>query len=438
MSFIIDKREVNRDRSAENRQRFLKRINSTIKDQIPDIINNRSLKDMDSAGGDIKINRKTIREPEFRYDEGGNIDRVLPGNDKYVVGDEIFRPRVDSGAGAGRKAGKGVGEDDFIIEISRDEFLKYLFDGLELPDLVATELKKIKRDKRENAGFSVDGSPNRLSITRSYRQSLARRIPIRGNYKREIEELEAQLKDLVDDDSTPMSEQKRELCLALNDRIKLLREKIERIPLFDDMDLRYRAVTHKDDPIAHATMVMIMDNSGSMGMKEKTIARKFFWLLYSFLKREYDTIELVFISHTEVAEELDEEEFFNTSVSGGTVVSSALELTSDIIRERLKGKTNVYIAQVSDGDNDDSDNGTCTELLEDDILPEVRYFAYIQVDSYHIDNDTSYSDYGRGLWKSYTNVAANHKNLQLRRVVEERDIYGVFHELFSAKTAKKK
>lgn len=429
---IVDKRKLTRDRTTENRQRFLKRIKATIKEQLPKIIGQRSLRDVDKSGGRIRVNRKTISEPFIHHGEGGNVDRVLPGNDEYVEDDLIQKP---SGGGAGGPGGTrgDDGEDDFVVDLSREEFLKYFFEDLELPDMLQTEISKIYETKRINAGFQTEGSPNRLSVERSYRQSLGRRITLRSSIEKKIEKLKQGLAELIQDRTEASILEPSTEELSVIAEIARLEKKKKNLPLFEEMDLRYHLSVIQELPITHATMVMIMDNSGSMGVKEKTIARKFFWLLYSFLSREYDHIDMVFISHTETAVEMDEDEFFNTRISGGTIVSSGLDLAQEIIKTRLT-KTNVYVAQVSDGDNRDTDNGTCAEILEDDILPLVRYFAYVQVDSYH-DHKTLYgaSMADRGLWKSYKSVSANNSKLQVKRVFQEKDIYPVFCELFAKK-----
>ena len=431
---IVDKRTGNRDRTTENRQRFLRRIKGAIKEQLPKIIGDRSLKDIDKTGGKIRINRKTITEPFMHHGQGGNIDRVLPGNDEYVEGDRL--PKPQSGGGSGGGHGGEDGETDFFIDLSREEFLKFFFEDLELPDLVAAELAKIKEYKRVNAGFQPDGSPNRLNIERSHRNSLGRRITMRGVIDKKIEKVETELKNTPDADVI-----KIELLLK---QIAKLHKKREAIPLFEEMDLRYRLTVKKEIPITHATMIMIMDNSGSMTQREKTIARKFFWLLYSFLSRNYDQIDMVFISHTTSAVEMDEDEFFNTRITGGTIVSTALELTANLVKgvepsEYLgtldRSRTNIYVAQVSDGDNEDTDNGTCSEILEDDILPYVRYFAYVQVDNYHDSSNATLATMmsERGLWKSYKTVAEKNSRLQVRRVMQESDIYPVFRDLLAKK-----
>ena len=289
---IVDKRKINRDRSTENRQRFLRRMRKTIKEQLPGIIQGRAIKDIANTGGSVKINRKTIREPSIHHDQGGIRDIVSHGNKKYVIGDEIEKDPDGQGGMRGRQAGTGQSEDDFVVDISREEFLDFFFEDLELPDLIRTELTKLKEIKIEKAGFQPDGSPNNLSLIRSYKQSLIRRISLRNAIDEEIAELEERLK------GNPLDG-------VANARLKELIKRKESLPLFEDMDLRYHASIKREIPIAHATMIMIMDNSGSMGLKEKTIARKFFWLLYSFLKREYDEVDMVFISHTDEAKEME-------------------------------------------------------------------------------------------------------------------------------------
>lgn len=440
MSFnIVDKRKVTRDRSVENRQRFLRRIKSTIKEQLPDLINGRSLKDMDAKGGNIIVKRKSIKEPFITHDHGGNIDYVLTGNKEHVAGDYIAKPPRNKSSGGGPKAtNSGQSTDDFIVELTREEFLKEFFDDLALPDLAKTELSKVYEERRENAGYQPSGSPTKLALIRSVKNSYARKHALAASMNGSIEEINEQIKLETDPNKIDYL---KELIAELELR-KLT------IPMFDDMDMRYRQTVIHRDPSIHATMILLMDISGSMGQKEKTIARKFFWLLYRFLLANYEKVDLRFVAHTIVANELDEDTFFSTRETGGTIVSSGLDEVVNIIkgqgkdwqgeaRQSMIGKTNIYVAQVSDGDNYDGDNGTCTEILEDDILPNVQYYSYVQVDSYR-SSDASISSLltENGLWRSYQSVGLRNKKLQARRVVEESDIFPVFHELFAKKETK--
>lgn len=434
---IIDRRRISRDRSTENRSRFIKRYKDAIKRQLPEILNKRKLAENDSpgmGGGRVKINRKTIKEPTFHFDEGGVVDTVLPGNENFTEGDLIAKPLDGGGQSRGRQAGDGEDEDDFDVDLSREEFLDLIFDDLELPNLTKTDLINVKDRKVEHAGFQSEGPPNRLSLVRTYKQSLARRIPVVADLLEQLELLQVSLK--AAEEGGDIAEVER-----LKLEIARVQQEMDEVPLFDDIDLRYKATVVREIPKLHATMIMIMDNSGSMGLREKTIARKFFLILYLFLRRNYEKVTILPISHTVTARVLSEEDFFNTHESGGTLVSSALDLASDAINEgvpetdniALKGKTNIYIAQVSDGDNLDTDNGTCTEVIEDEILPYVRYFAYVQVDDYHnseIDTTSHLLTFGKGLWKSYETLVERHKHFNIKRVTEEKDIFPVFVELF--------
>ena len=99
-------------------------------------------------------------------------------------------------------------------------------------------------------------------------------------------------------------------------------------------------------------MFCLMDVSGSMTEHMKDLAKRFYMLLYVFLKRRYRHVEIVFIRHTDRAEEVDEETFFHGPASGGTLVSSALQAMHDIVRSRFRpADWNIYAAQASDGDN---------------------------------------------------------------------------------------
>lgn len=453
MTQVIDRRKNTKGKSSENRQKFLKRVKGAIKEQLPNIISQRKIKDYGTAGGKVKISKhKGISEPSFRNGEGGKRDYVIPGNKEYIPGDTIPR---DSGGGSSRgKRGSNEGswEDDFIIELSQKEFLDYLFEDLELPNMLERQLKSLEVTKFKNAGFSKDGSPNKLSIIRSFKQSLSRRIALASILKKKINEHQ-KLFDHYNEETKLLSNNlsENESNKIVNERQKQLeqlqwfkeflklKERSKNLPFFDPIDLRYKQSIKYHLPTTHATMIMIMDNSGSMGEKEKTIARKFFYLLYAFLTRHYENIDLIFISHTTTARVMEEEEFFNTRESGGTIVSSALELATDVI-QKIGKKSNIFISQISDGDNYSSDNSVCENIILEDIIHAVQYFAYIQIDDYHSeDQDTAQltiskllgSD--RGLWDVYSKIADQFDNFKIKRVYGEKDIYGVFQQLFEKK-----
>ena len=173
-------------------------------------------------------------------------------------------------------------------------------------------------------------------------------------------------------------------------------------------------------------MFCLMDVSGSMDENRKNIAKRFFMLLYLFLTKSYERIELVFIRHHTVAKEVAEADFFSSRESGGTVVSSALVLMRDIIRERYPAANwNIYAAQASDGDNWESDSPRCRELLVQDILPLTQFFAYVEIEA----------EQPQSLWREYTQVKTASRRFAMQRILTLEDIYPVFRELFRKKVA---
>lgn len=441
MSIIIDRRKTaNRDRTSENRGRLLRRYKGAIKEQMPKILGDRKLLDnIKGGGGRVVIPKKDLSEPQFVYGEGGLKDTVLPGNDRWAEYDTIEKEQDGEGS-PGTEGPDGL--DEFSVILSRDEFLRILFDDCELPFMVDTLVQKQADISHENAGFQVTGSPNRLSVVRSFKHSKMRRLGIGAMIQAEIDELRQQLAKLEIEFELNSVE-----IAEIGERIGELERRKLIMPLFDDTDLRFRCRVEKKVPKTHATMIMIMDNSGSMGEREKTIARKFFILLYLFLSQNYDQIDMRFISHTTQAKEMDEKEFFETHENGGTIVSSALDLLVDVLNGDdtagtptamkgigpLKGKTNIYVAQISDGDNTETDNGTCSELLRDDILPFVNYFAYVQVEPEGSNPLSGLLSYARRntLWTTYEDVSKDYPNHVNKRVAHERDIFGVFRSFFS-------
>ena len=179
-------------------------------------------------------------------------------------------------------------------------------------------------------------------------------------------------------------------------------------------------------PTSKAVMFCLMDVSGSMDEGRKELSKRFFILLYLFLTRHYEKIELVFIRHHTQAAEVDEENFFHARETGGTVVSSALILMEEIIKARYSPtEWNIYGAQASDGDNWHHDSGRCRELLNDKLLPLCRYFAYVQV-----------ADEEQNLWEEYSQLLEANRHFAMRKATEPSMIYPVFRDLFKKEGAK--
>jgi uncharacterized sporulation protein YeaH/YhbH (DUF444 family) len=211
----------------------------------------------------------------------------------------------------------------------------------------------------------------------------------------------------------------REIC-TLCQEIQELEMRLKRIPFLDPVDLRFRGRVKTPAPISKAVMFCLMDVSGSMDEERKGLAKQFFILLYLFLTRHYEKIDIVFIRHHTQAQEVDEETFFHATESGGTVVSSALELMQKIQEQRYPAaEWNIYGAQASDGDNFSNDSGHCCDILGDALLPLCSYFAYVQV-----------AEAEQDLWLEYAHLAEECPNFAMRKVTEPEHIYPVFRDLF--------
>jgi len=424
---IIDRRLAGKNKSIGNRERFLRRHKEQIREAVKRAIDGRSISDVE-RGEDIHIPKKDLSEPVFGHGQGGMRETVHPGNKEYVQGDRIARPKGGSGSGGsgkGQAGDSGEGEDDFVFSLSREEFMQVFFEDLALPHLVRTQLAEVPEFKSQRAGFSSDGTPSNLHVVRSMRGALGRRIALGTGPRRELHAMEERLaalqRALQPGDAVAEAE-----IQALAAEIAKLRVRVERIPYLDPIDLRYRSRIKVPVPTSKAVMFCLMDVSGSMDEGRKELSKRFFILLYLFLTRHYEKIDLVFIRHHTQAAEVDEENFFHARETGGTVVSSALVLMEAIIRERYDpAMWNIYGAQASDGDNWHHDSGRCREILNEKLLPLVRYFAYVQV-----------AEEEQNLWSEYTQLQGANKHFAMRKAVEASQIYPVFRDLFKKEGAK--
>ena len=419
MAQLIDRRPNTKNKSTVNRQRFLRRYKTQIKKAISEQISERSITNIDS-GESVSIPSRDISEPTFRSDKGGVREGIYPGNKEFAQGDRIKRP-AGQGSGKGRRASdSGEGEDEFAFEISRDEYLDLLFDELELPNLQKNQLRKMTKSKTVRAGYTNDGVPTNINIVRSLRSALSRRVAMGAEPRRRLYELEAELQAL--ERGADSNESRRDKLLQ---DIETLRGRIRKIPFIDTFDLRFNNYVQRPEPTSQAVMFCLMDVSGSMDQETKDIAKRFYILLYLFLNRSYRDVEVVFIRHHTQAKEVDEEEFFYSRETGGTIVSSALELTRDIITQRYPSTDwNIYAAQASDGDNWNDDSPVCEQILAKQLLPELRYYAYVEITK---------RDH-QGLWEHYTRLLESHDNFAMQHIREHDDIYPVFREFFRKQT----
>ncbi len=377
---IVDRRKSGKNKSVGNRQKFIKRYKSRIKRSIDRISSDKGITDI-LKDRKITIDQDEIEEPSFNFDMStGKRDVIFTGNKTLQKGDKIHRPPKSEEEGTeGSETGEGL--DEFTFTLTKEEFLDLYFSDMKLPDFIKESMKGCTKWRMKRTGYSKEGIPPRLDLLKTLKQGMARRIAT-GSKR-----------------------------------------------FLDDIDLRYKHFTKHPFPVKQATMILLMDISGSMGEFEKSLAKKFFLLLYLFLNKVYKTVDLIFISHTQEAQEVTEQEFFYGTETGGTIVSSGLQMVKDIIDERIDlSTTNVYISQASDGDNWGGDNNLTASLMEE-LLDRVQYFAYIQTEERSrraIKEKHNVQD----VLTLYKELETKHRNLKAKHVCEESEVYPVLRSLF--------
>lgn len=421
---IIDRRLNPGGKSFANRQRFLRRARAQVRRAVREASSTRSIKDA-GKGGEVSIPAGGVHEPHLRRaSEGGVRDYVLPGNKKYVEGDSIPRPEQGGGKGS-RATDSGEGEDEFRFALSDEEYLDLYLEDLELPDMAKRQIAGVQSVQWRQAGYMTSGPPSRISVSQTLRRSMSRRIALKRPKSAEIQALREEIEKLEREGG------QFEQLVKLRAELELLITRTQRIPYIDPVDVRYRRLEATPKPIAKAVMFCLMDVSGSMNEHMKDLAKRFYSLLYLFLNRRYEHVDVVFIRHTHEAQEVDEQTFFYSRETGGTVVSTALFKMQEIVKERYPvDQWNIYAAQASDGDNTSSDNAVVLAQLKDVVLPICQYYAYVEVGMDDDDEHPGVGEPSTNLWRAFKRIGEDGP-FAMRKVKHRRDIYPVFRDLFS-------
>lgn len=442
---FVDRRRTGRGKSLNNRQKLLKRVKDSIKNSKPEDIDAGGVGKAGQSHGansytnPVKVARHALLEPTFHYAPNvGTREVILIGNDRWLKGDEF--PVSGDGGDGGKGNGEGAGpgddsEDDFIVNISRTEFFDVFFEDCELPDLRETHEKDLPEHVTQRAGFKKTGNPSQLSVIRSFKLSKARQLALTRDDRDELENLEAELEILL----SPNHEHELGVkewalrCEWVSKRILEIKDRINRLAVFEEVDRRYRKTEKIQVKASDAVLGMMMDISGSMDEAKKRMARKFFSLQYAFIKRKYPQTDLIFIAHTDKASEMDEEEFFTTRLSGGTVVSPAWALMHEIIKTRYDAsQTNIYLSYAGDGDNWETDNSAVVEQIQSSgLLHKTRHAVYVQVGQSFA---ASYG--GMSLWNVMTSISEGNKKLATIKIADESAVFDAFKTIYKKKGKK--
>ena len=315
--------------------RFRKIVRGRIRDNLRRYISQGEL--MGRQGKDVvSIPVPQINIPKFRF---GNQEQGGVGQGDGEAGDSVGQG--DPQPGDGHEAGNTAGEHILEVDVPLDELAEILGEELELPKIEPRGAQRVQSQKTKYSGIRPVGPESLRHFRRTYRRALLRQIAS-GTY---------------------------------NPKLPLV------VPTREDR--RYRSWKTESKPQSNAVILYMMDVSGSMGDEQKEIVRiESFWI-DTWLRSQYKGIESRYIIHDAVAREVDRETFFHTRESGGTMISSAYKLCSEIIdREYPVEEWNIYPFHFSDGDNWSVDDTLlCVELLKERLIPKSNVVCYGQVES---------------------------------------------------------
>jgi sporulation protein YhbH len=321
----------------QDHSRFRSIVRGKIRDNLRKYISQGEL--IGRKGKDlVSIPLPQIDIPRFRY---GDKQQGGTGQGQGDPGDPVGGGDPSEEGGDGKQAGKDAGEHSLEVDVTLDELAAILGEELELPDIQDKGKSKIINAKDRYTGIRRVGPESLRHFRRTYREALKRQIAM-GAYSPD----------------RPMI-----------------------VPIPDDK--RYRSWKTEAEPVANAVIVYMMDVSGSMGDEQKEIVRiESFWI-DTWLSKQYKGLESRYIIHDAVAREVDRDTFFHTRESGGTMISSAYKLCSQLIDDHFPPEEwNIYPFHFSDGDNWSMDDTlACVEILKEKILPRANMFAYGQVES---------------------------------------------------------
>ena len=249
---------------------------------------------------------------------------------------------------------KERGVDDFVFQISKDEYLDLLFEDLELPRLQKTQLNQLMEMKTYRAGYTSNGVPANINVVRSLQNSLARRMALQAGKKRQLRELEERLAQLACEPNDHFAE------MAQLEKRSGLKRRIDAVPFIDTFDLKFNNFVKRPVPSSQAVMFCLMDVSGSMDQATKEMAKRFYILLYLFPEPDLQECRGGLHPPPHPGQGGGRARVLLPQETGGTIVSSALKMMNDIINERYPANQwNIYAAQASDGDNWADDSPQC-------------------------------------------------------------------------------
>ncbi|HXR94131.1 MAG TPA: DUF444 family protein [Steroidobacteraceae bacterium] len=315
-------------RGARDWLRHDEKVRESVRQHLPQIV----------AGGDVMNGgARTVRVPvrmleHYHFRLRRPEEQQGAGQGKAKPGDVFSDPSKQRGPGEKGAGGQDEGEVQLLLEFKVDDIVDWLWEEMQLPNLKARVGPSEETDYVRE-GWDRRGARSRLDRRRSFKELVKRR-------------------------AAPGATQ-----------------------TFTDEDLRFRQLARRKQPAIHAVVFFLLDVSGSMSDRDRKLAKTFFFWVVQGLRREYRSLETVFVAHTTEAWEFTESEFFQVSGTGGTVTSTGLAKVREIIDERYNpNRCNIYLFYASDGDNSVSDATDSREQLTS-LCADACYTGYVEVSS---------------------------------------------------------
>jgi hypothetical protein len=362
MAIILDRTQI-KNKNAGNIEKLIQRHDTVIKDRIE-----RELLDKNTIKSpEIKDINVPVSEKELNLDTThNNMDHVFIGNRKYRRGDKIPKDKAGGSGGGGNESSDGQGPS---VVVTKEELEKFLFSECELPNWIQKANPTITDYSPVHAGFTRNGLPGNMDIRRSVSNGIGRNLALTAMYDEEIMNKELSI-------GGAHTEEER---LQLIKELAELKTEKEAILFLDDIDLRYRHKEFIPNFISKGVIFLCLDVSGSMTKNKLEVSKLFFILTIMFLRRFYDKMEIVFIKFADHAKVCTEEQFFDNTFTGGTVLSTPLKLVNELIDTKYNpDEYNIYIVQASDTEDFSGDTNTFYSFIKKlDAIAQMLIFVRI-------------------------------------------------------------
>ncbi len=313
--------------------RHNQKVREAVQHSLPDLIANSDVLSR-PENRTVQVPVRFMEHYRFRLLEPGKQSGA--GQGEVNPGDQL-RPGQGQGQAGSGQGGNEEGGVSFVLELKVDDILDWMWEELELPHLKPREGSSLEEDEYIREGWDKRGARSRLDRRRTIKEAVKRRS-VQG---------------------------------------------AGAAPIAND-DLRFRQLVKRRQPNTSAVVFFLLDVSSSMDDRCRRLAKTFFFWALQGIRRQFTSVETVFIAHTIEAWEFEEEDFFQVRGEGGTQTSSALRKALEISEDRYDvNRYNNYLFYASDGDNFMEDRHRARALLEQ-LAPRMNFMGYAEVSSrYH-------------------------------------------------------